>query len=142
MKYASLGARFASHIIDRIIDALILTAVFLMTAATDSSRDEANAFVGLVFVLVYCVLIFVVLGYVYYRYVYLPSKSGQTWGQKIMNVKMVMESGSIPSQGKLVIRYLILELLGVISLIGLLIDDEKKNRTVHDMAAHTVVVEV
>lgn len=147
MQYASLGKRFASHLIDRVIDALIVTLAFMLAyvpvmviAVASGNNENMDGIIGLAVLFVYCLILMAVLAYLYVRYAYLPSKSGQTWAQKLLNIKMVREDGSVPSQGKLIIRYVVLELLGLISLIGLLIDDEKKSQTIHDMAAKTVVV--
>ena len=153
MKYASLGNRFLSTLIDGVIDTLVMVLVFgcafiplaiFTTALSDGNNSSNRSFdIGtLVMILDSCLLFIAVFAYTYARYIYLPAKNnGQTWGQKTMKVKMVTKEGHhIPSQGSLFVRYLVLQLLGIISLIGLLINEESK-QTIHDIAAQTIVLE-
>lgn len=141
---ASRGTRLGAVLLDSavIVVVAIVAAVFVPDIARGSgSSTAAGVVLGVVFL--------ALAGFGIYQIVLLYS-NGQTFGKKLLGIKIVRGDGSRASLPRiLVLRYLVPSLLGMIPYLGvvfslldpLFIFGEEK-RCLHDMIADTIVVDV
>lgn len=127
--YAGFGQRFVSLLIDVIV--LIIVQVVLMVVLGVLGEAGATMAQGLGML--------VGIGYQAYFF----TKTGQTPGMKIMNIKLVNGSGEIVSIGQALVRIVVAYISGLVLAIGYLwmIWDANK-QTWHDKAAGTFIVRV
>jgi uncharacterized RDD family membrane protein YckC len=139
MYYASWGQRVGGYLIDGLI--VSVPAVFGAIISTATMQDgKASAF-GLIAYLLFA-LISVVLG-IYNRWI-LGGRTGQTWGRKVLNIRMVSgETGQPIGAGMAFVRDLCHILDTLACYVGWLnpLWDSRK-RTFADKIMKTLVVPV
>ena len=126
-------ASFGQRLVAAIIDTVVIVVPLLILAALAAAIDPVLA------VLVY--IVGIVGGIAYYIY-FEGGASGQTFGKKAMNIRVVdFNTGGPIGYGRAFVRYLVKGFLsGNICLLGylwMLWDREKQ--TWHDKAASSVV---
>jgi uncharacterized RDD family membrane protein YckC len=139
--------RLAASLIDGLIIAAIQLPIQIATGFWRLMMDAAMAHEQLPFsalfpwVLVGLALFVIVQGYPLV-------KDGQTWGKKLLSIRIVDLRGHLPSIPQLSIRYAVYGLLGSIpiigpiaSLINICLVFRSDKRCGHDLAAGTRVVE-
>jgi uncharacterized RDD family membrane protein YckC len=156
---ASFGARLGGHLLDGLLYGL-LAAVFAIPAAIlialsvqdcntsttgdevsfDCTGDQLN--VGLMLAGVGLAVVgFIIVAIVYVRAL---GNTGQTWGRKIIGVKVVREdNGAVLGVGMALGRTILEQILGQLCLLNylwMLWDPEKQ--TWHDKIVHSVVIKV
>jgi uncharacterized RDD family membrane protein YckC len=157
-QYASFGARLGAHIIDNLLYGALL-AVFLVpgiimvaVGAKDCAEkvDAANGAdvtctgndinAGLLAGGVGLIL----LGVVVVAVIYLRSlgRTGQTWGRRMVGIRVVRQNSTEPlGVGLALGRYLLEGILGQLCLLNYLwMLWDKDNQTWHDKIVHTIVV--
>lgn len=110
--------------------------VYCPSGSPKGGSIAAGAAVLVVGIIVIAVLYFRALG-----------RTGQTWGRKIANIKVIgMDSGQPIGVGKAVGRYLIQVVFGIVpflqllDILWMLWDDDKQ--TLHDKVVGSIVVKV
>jgi uncharacterized RDD family membrane protein YckC len=139
--------RLAAVLIDGLIVSAILLPIQIATGFTRLMIDTAMAHDRLPFSAVFP---WTLLGLAIFALVhgYPLVKEGQTWGMKLLSIRIVDLEGSRPSVPQLLIRYAIYGLLGSIPVIGVIASlvnicliFRSDKRCGHDLAAGTRVVE-
>ena len=143
VQLARIGARFGARVLDAIIVAVVLVALFLLSSAISGSNDAADysdfsvagLFMGLV----------VGVGYELVQI----AVWGQTLGKRIVGVRVIhAEHGGLPGWGKAFGRWAIPGLLALIPLVGWILSIlcylsatwDRVYQGWHDKAAGTLVV--
>lgn len=156
--YAGFGSRLIATLVDGVVGSIILTVLSLPFIAwiiaswgtepdgcnldTDVGCQVSDGFAGAVGVSLLAFLLLSLI-FAFFYYIRPISKTGQTVGRRVANVRVVDElTGQPPSLGKSFVRYLIASFIsGAIFYLGylwMLWDDKKQ--TWHDKVAGTVVV--
>lgn len=141
---ASAGTRLLANIIDAVPGAVIggIIGVIFIIALAASDSDTATG-VAVLCGFLACPLI---LGWFAYN-VYLVSKYSQTFGKRILKIKMVRSDNSPVDVGRwLFLRTILPNALssatfGLFGLIDVLFIFGEKRQCIHDMFADTKVVE-
>ena len=132
MPYASAGKRFAAIMIDLVV----LFALVVMGAFIDVALDSDAMIFG---------SLGMMLGLFYF--VWTTARSGQTWGKRLMGIKVIRSDGSPPGWGRSIVRYplgfgielaLLYVLVGFLAWLWPLWDNDRQ--TWHDKMAKTYVV--
>jgi uncharacterized RDD family membrane protein YckC len=127
MQLADTGKRVIAYIIDAIIVGIVVALIIGIAEVIDFP-EWLQALVS------------IVLAYGYF--IYMEGTTGPTIGKRIMNIRVISESGSPITMGESAVRNIlrIVDMLfvGLVGLI-LIIFTQKKQR-VGDMAARTVVI--
>ncbi|GAA3919997.1 RDD family protein [Luteimonas lutimaris] len=144
---AGRGARLGAAIIDGIIMLVILLPLMFMGGywATAMAAAEAGQQVGFA-----TTLLWVAIGFIVFAVVQAAplNANGQTWGKKLLKIKIVDLDGQKPPLGRLLgLRYLPVQAVGVIPLLGsviqvvnVLLIFRNDRRCGHDLIAGTKVV--
>lgn len=145
VNYAGVGSRFIALIIDGIILGIIMILIAIPFGATTmmlglvSSAGIYNIF-SIIAMYSTLMIIWFVISLLYFSY--FESKTGQTLGKKLVNIKVVSVKGGKISFGAALIRTILRIIDGqgayLLGLIIILVS-EKKQR-LGDMAAKSVVV--
>jgi uncharacterized RDD family membrane protein YckC len=144
IRFAGHGSRLVAYIIDGLIQFavamvlfLVVSALFLGAAATDSDAAAGAAIGGFLLVGLFVVL---------FTLVYFPwfwVRGGQTPGMKIMHIRVVRDADGGPiGWGAAILRlvgYWVNQLVFYIGFIWIFVD--KRRRGWHDLIASTVVIE-
>lgn len=143
---ASLGARFAAALIDAVILLVIVLPLMYVGGYFEAVQTAAIAgtqpYGAMALWAVIGIVIFVLVQG-------LPlSQTGQTWGKKVLSIKIVDLEGGKPPFGKLIgLRYLPVQLVSNIPVLGpiaalvdILFIFRADRRCVHDLIAGTRVV--
>ncbi|HET9517836.1 MAG TPA: RDD family protein [Actinoplanes sp.] len=141
---ASWGQRVGANLIDGLPTVAIILVAVIISVALGTSTDPAtgvqtpSAASGLVLVLGY------VLGFLVYGYNrwYLAGKTGQSWGKKVLGLKLIKEATGQPiGFGLAFARDIVHNIIDGICLIGYLFPlwDAKK-QTIADKLLSTLVV--
>lgn len=144
---AGRGTRLGAAIIDLIIMLVILMPLMFMGGYWETAMAAAQAGeqVGLGTTLLWALVGFVVFVVVQG---FPLNASGQTWGKKMLNIKIVDLDGNKPPLGRLLgLRYLPIQVVGNIPLLGpllglvnVLLIFRNDRRCGHDLIAGTRVV--
>jgi len=144
---AGRGARLGAAIIDMIIMLVVLIPVMFIGGYFDMINEamatgaQPGLATGLMWNLI-SIVIFVVLQF------FPLNASGQTWGKKVLKVKIVDMQGNKPDMTKLMgIRYVLVYAIscipfigGILYLINVLMIFRNDRRCAHDLIAGTKVV--
>jgi uncharacterized RDD family membrane protein YckC len=139
---ADRGMRLVAAIIDTIILLLVLMPIMFMGGAfTAMMAGDTSAGFGIKWAILGFVVFLVVQGFPL-------NASGQTWGKKMLKMKIVDMEGRKPEFGKLIaLRYLVIQLIGQIPFLGPLVGLADvlfifgaDRRCLHDKIAGTQVV--
>ena len=142
--YAGVGSRIVAVIVDHIIVGII-TAVLAIPLGlqmfTMSAAGLADPAVLMAQTMGMWVLSFV-LWILYFSY--FESKTGQTLGKKVVNIKVTKEDGKQPTFTDALIRNIlrIIDIIGIYIIGFIVILATEKKQRIGDIAAHTVVVKV
>jgi uncharacterized RDD family membrane protein YckC len=132
IEFGSPGSRLVAYIIDVVINAGAVIALFVLAAFA--------AILGLAILVVIPVIAVFVIPLVYFPYFW--QASGQTPGMRMMGIKVVRDSDGGPvTWGSAILRYLgywINQIVFYIGFIWIFID--KRQRGWHDLIAGTVVI--
>ena len=144
---AGRGARLGAAIIDVIIMLVILLPIMFMCGNMETATAAAAAGeqVGLGTTLMWAVIGFVIFVIVQG---FPLNATGQTWGKKLLKIKIVDLDGNKPPIGRLLgLRYLPIQAVGnipligpVIGLVNVLLIFRSDRRCGHDLIAGTKVV--
>lgn len=160
--YAEWGTRFGAHFLDNLFFNLLISPLSALSIFLFNLWDQTKE----LSLLIIAILVIVAgLSFGLHFYFALPiSKSGQTWGKKILNLKVLDEiSTKLPSQTQVWGRYLTVFIMayslvfGVVLTIthsnfywiipGLLLTVNffmplwtKKRQCLHDMMVNTIVI--
>ncbi len=144
---AGRGARLGAAIIDAIILLVILAPMMFMGGYWQAASAAAQAGQQVGFG---TTVLWVAIGFIVFVVVqgFPLNATGQTWGKKLLKIKIVDLQGNKPSLGNLLgMRYLPVQAVGVIPLIGSLIQIvevllifRSDRRCGHDLVAGTKVV--
>lgn len=138
IRHADWGTRFGAHILDILFFNLVNTPAFIFIYVVGLSGNYDDGVVALAIVLT--IIAYFVIFHFYYA---VPiSKSGQTWGKKLMNIKVLnSKTKEIPSIGQGWGRELSKVISGLILMIGYFMPLWTKDKqALHDMMASTLVV--
>ena len=129
---ASIGERFLALVID-----YFLIGLYILSTATLLSKLSLPSGFSLFFFL--CVVYLPVLGYSFLCEMF---NHGQSFGKKLINIRVVKVDGSTPSIGSYLLRWLLFPIDGPItSGLGLLVVLlNKNNQRLGDLAAGTMVI--
>ena len=153
--YAGFGARFAGYLLDGLLYGLlslpfviafvVLLAVGLADCSTDPLTDELVCNGREETAPIVAGSLLLVVGFVVVVFVYLRAlaTSGQTWGRRIVGIKVVRtDDGSAPGWGKAIGRSLFAGFISAnvlyLGYLWMIWDGEKQ--TWHDKVAGTHVV--
>jgi uncharacterized RDD family membrane protein YckC len=143
---AGRGARLLAQLLDGVLGLICGAPGFLLVVAGVSQGGPANAGLarlGLMLILV------AIVGLIIYQ-IRLLAREGQTWGKKMMKVRIVLyETGEIPHLGRtLGLRIFVNSLIGMVPCLGSIysLADPlfifgNERRCLHDLIAGTKVVE-
>ena len=144
---AGRGARLGAAIIDFIIMLVVLLPIMYMggymAAATEAAQAGAQVGLG-------TTLMWAAIGFVIFVVIqgFPLNATGQTWGKKLLKIKIVDLDGAKPPIGRLLgLRYLPIQavanvpLIGpVVALVNVLLIFRSDRRCGHDLIAGTRVV--
>ena len=142
---AGRGARLLAQLLDGLLGLMCMGPGFLLMTIGLAQRGGSSGLTGLGLIL----LLVGAIGLIWYQ-VRLLAREGQTWGKKLMGVRIVLyETGEIPRLGRsLGLRIVVNNIIGSIPLVGPLygIADPlfifgNERRCLHDLIAGTKVVE-
>lgn len=146
---AGRGARLGAAIIDGIIMLVILMPLMFVGGYWQAAMEAGQAGGQVPFG---TTLLWMLIGFVVFAVVqaFPLNATGQTWGKKLLKIKIVDLAGNKPPLGRLLgLRYLPPQVLGVIPFIGWLIQVvnvllifRSDRRCGHDLIAGTRVVHV
>lgn len=144
-RLATIGTRLLANIIDAVPGALLcfVIGILFIIALAVSDSDTAT---GVAVVVGFLVCPFI-LGWLAYN-IYLVSKHSQTFGKRIMKIKMVRTDNSPVDVGRWIgLRTLLPNALssatfGLFGLLDICFIFGEKRQCLHDMLADTKVVEV
>ena len=137
-------ARLGAVLLDSLV--IVVPAIVLAIALPSMQDGSGEASPGMAILMVLAVL--GVVAFLVYQLVQLH-RSGQTFGKKMVGVRIVRTDGSRASLGRILgLRYFVPGLIGAIPLLGalfslidpLLIFGEER-RCIHDYIADTIVVD-
>jgi uncharacterized RDD family membrane protein YckC len=141
---AGRGNRLAAVLIDAVPIAVVaIIAAIVIPMAGVGGDGKINAVGGILMAL----MALLILGYAVYQLLLLH-RNGQTFGKKMMNIKIVRNDGSRASLGRIFgLRMFVPGLIGAIPFVGgvfslidpLFIFGEEK-RCLHDLIADTIVI--
>jgi len=144
--YAGIGSRAIAVIIDHIILMIITVIIALpfgMTSALFSMMGSVANPVALASTMALMSTVMVISLVIWILYfTYFESKTGQTLGKKMVNIKVVREDGKKLTFGEAFLRTILRVIDGLaVYLLGFIVVlvSEKKQR-IGDIAAKTVVV--
>ena len=144
MAKASRGARLAAVLVDAVPMMAIAIAAAILVPAVGSGGNGAISPLGTAML---ALMVGAFLAYGIYQLVMLH-RHGQTFGKKLMGVRIVRTDGSRAGLGRIFwLRYFVPGVIGNIPLLGILfaladplfIFGEEK-RCLHDLFADTIVV--
>ena len=152
--YASLGERLGALIIDvvgiiiltiaiLIVGSIIFTIIVLILAViSEELAGLVGALMGMGMMIGFFLLPF--SGLLYYIVLEGPKGGGQTFGKKMLGIKVTTEDGGVPSYGAAAIRNILRIIDGLFMyLVGAaLIHTSDKNQRLGDTMAKTIVVKV
>ena len=139
---AGIDARFLASLIDGI---LLVTVQFVLGLAFTFGPMAflKGQNLGFLLILPLIQILLQIMIYIYYYGVY-QHNTGQTFGKKVMGIKVVdVVTGQTPSVGKFLLRDIVGKIISSLVVIGYLwaLWDEKK-QAIHDKIAGTVVIRV
>ncbi|MBU0898394.1 MAG: RDD family protein [Nanoarchaeota archaeon] len=143
--YAGVGSRFIALLVDGIILGIIMLLIALPFGATSMmfgmmSPTGISNILGIIAMYSTLMIVWFVISLLYFSY--FESKSGQTLGKKLVNIKVVTEKGKNLTFGTALIRTILRIVDGqagyLLGLIIILISDKKQR--LGDMAAKSIVV--
>jgi uncharacterized RDD family membrane protein YckC len=149
-KLASWGARVGAYLLDAlfvavptlVIGGLAFVPLLLATRGLDAS-EQPNGFAVFLTVVLASAAFLVELGLVIYSRYYLQGKTGQSWGKRVVHLRLVrMADGQPIGGGMAFVRDLAHTVDGLICYIGYLMplwDDRRQ--TVADKLLNTVVLD-
>jgi uncharacterized RDD family membrane protein YckC len=137
MYFASWGQRFGGYIIDALILAVpsLLGTIISAATSSDGSPTAAGTMISVLFSLVS-------FGLAVYNRWYLGGTTGQTWGRRALNIRLVSaQTGQPIGMGMAFVRDLCHFVDSIICYIGWLFPlwDQRK-QTIADKIVNTVVV--
>ncbi len=144
---AGRGARLGAAIIDFIIMLVVLLPIMYMggymAAATEAAQAGAQVGLG-------TTLMWAAIGFVIFVVIqgFPLNATGQTWGKKLLKIKIVDLDGGKPPIGRLLgLRYLPIQVVAnvpligpVVALVNVLLIFRSDRRCGHDLIAGTRVV--
>jgi uncharacterized RDD family membrane protein YckC len=146
-RLAGWGARAGAYLLDALFIAgpaiVLLIGTAVLVAASSGGQEPSQALIVLAFVLL-TVAFAVQLGLTVYNRWYLQGKTGQSWGKRIVGVRLVrMSDGQPVGGGMAFVRDVAHTVDGLICYIGYLMplwDDRRQ--TLADKLLNTVVLDV
>lgn len=135
---AGLGERIAARCIDLVgFGLLYLVAVILMIAASYGMSSDAGMVVIIIFIVIFA----------FYDLVCEVAMGGQTFGKKIMKIKVISIDGSQPTLGQYALRWVfrIIDFgvplgWGVVALVSVAVT--KNHQRLGDLLAKTTLIKV
>ncbi len=118
---------------------LIFLPGFVLFYQKNQTAFQIYVYLGFLTLLVFF------FGFAFVYFIYWPAKhNGQTFGKKLMGIRVVTEMGEVPRLWTFVIRYTIqvalAQLVGVFQYIVIFFDPQR--RAIHDMIVKTFVIEL
>jgi len=149
MNYASYGKRVGAYLIDSVILTVLFLIMYvpLMNMVATAMQSSGAMPWDINTAAVYFALALSLLVGIFY-FIRPTAKSGQTWGKRMVRIRVVDKNGNPPSLGQSWLRYaigfgveavLLYILIGIIGLLWPLWDAQKQ--AWHDKIAGTFVVE-
>lgn len=125
----------AATLLDGLIVFVAAVAVTVVVSAAGGGGTAARTAAGFAFFLVALV----------YAPLLLATNEGRTLGKQALSIRVVTDEGRAPGWGTAVLREVVLKgifgVIGIVLLIDVLVPlFDRRNRALHDMAAHTRVV--
>ena len=145
---AGRGERLGAALIDGVISLLTFLPVAALTGYFGKVIDAARGGAAMSFL---AAAGYVVLALVMFVVVqgYPLAKTGQTWGKKLLWIRIVDLHGAQPPLWRLIVRYLPIQLLSMVPVVGsfyALVDAlfifRQDKRCLHDLVAATQVFNV
>ena len=133
---ADLGKRIIAAIIDYAIIVALIVAVWIIWFIVMLALSRVPGLGALLSLVIWLAL--VAISFLYKPY-FEVTKDGQTIGKRMQGIKVVKDDGTPVDWGAALLRQLILSLLGIIELIVVLVQSDRKR--LGDMLAHTMVVD-
>ena len=129
---ASVGERMLAQLIDWVIQFAYLTMWWILSSNTDLYMGTlAIILVVLLPVFFYCPLCEILSG-------------GQTFGKRLVKLRVIMADGTLPSPAAYLLRWLLMiadgPLLGYVGVLVMILN--RNNQRLGDMAAGTLVVKL
>jgi uncharacterized RDD family membrane protein YckC len=147
-KLASGFKRWVASVVDGIIQGVPIIILVISFAVLgdylDQSTSTSDDLIGILVLLACCGLGFAVLGIMYFVNAYWPSiNNGQTFGKKLLGIKVIDEYGNNPTFSKHFLRYtlhlVLANIIGPIAYVTIIFHDKKQ--AVYDLIVNTFVVE-
>jgi uncharacterized RDD family membrane protein YckC len=149
--YGGFWIRVVARLLDGLILGIPLAIVFFIVAAifggiasTTSSSDQnaqnaAALGLGGAFIIFYLLVLVVVIGY----YIYFWGTSGQTFGMRVLKLRVVdADTGGPIGIGRAVVRYLMSIVNGMACYIGWIwVAFDARKQGWHDKVANSVVIQ-
>jgi uncharacterized RDD family membrane protein YckC len=147
LELATIGRRFSALFIDGLILTLPVSLVvgaviFAMVMATGAEGPSEDLMGGIMIAVQLGFSLLLIGMWIVYEGVML-SKGGQTYGKRIMHVKVVTAEGNEITRGQAYTRAAIRQLLSAVPCLGLidyLLAFGQEKTTIHDQVAKTRVV--
>lgn len=134
---APLSSRIFAYLIDMFIIGVYLFFFFIFfLAASSANRNGENS------IYVIIIVVLAVLPVWLYHLLFEVFNHGQSWGKKIMKIKVVKVDGSQPTLGGFILRWLLRPIdnffYGSVAIITIAVS--KNNQRLGDLAGGTAVV--
>jgi uncharacterized RDD family membrane protein YckC len=133
---ADLGKRIIAAIVDYAIIVGLSVAVWIIWFIVMLVLSRVPGLGALLSLVIWLAL--VAISFLYKPY-FEVTKDGQTIGKRMQGIKVVKDDGTPVDWGAALLRQLLLSLLGIIELIVVLVQSDR--RRLGDMVAHTMVVD-
>lgn len=132
---ASWWSRVAATLLDGLVVFAVAVAVTVLVGAAGGGAPAARTAGGFVFLLVALL----------YAPLLLARNEGRTLGKQALSIRVVTDDAQPPGWGTAVLREVVLKgvfgVIGIVLVIDVLVPlFDRRNRALHDMAAHTRVV--
>ncbi|HEU4978187.1 MAG TPA: RDD family protein [Solirubrobacteraceae bacterium] len=132
---ASWWSRVAAALLDGLIVFVVAVAVTVLVGAGGGGGTAARTAGGFVFLLVALL----------YAPLLLATNEGRTIGKQALSIRVVTDDARPPGWGTAILREVLLKgifgVIGIVLVIDVLVPlFDRRNRALHDMAAHTRVV--
>jgi uncharacterized RDD family membrane protein YckC len=133
---ADLGKRIIAAIVDYAIIVGLSVAVWIIWFIVMLVLSRVPGLGALLSLVIWLALF--AISFLYKPY-FEVTKDGQTIGKRMQGIKVVKDDGTPVDWGAALLRQLLLSLLGIIELIVVLVQSDR--RRLGDMVAHTMVVD-
>ncbi len=142
---ADLGKRFGASLLDGLASLMLAipAILFFLLSINEFDSYRGDDDLGALYVLLGFLLLLIPIGYTFFKD---GLSGGASWGKKAAGIMVVSLDANLPcTQGKSFLRGLIMGLLGIIPIVGWLIEPimvlaDQNGRRLGDKAANTQVI--